>query len=504
MTVLKNETIKLNSDASEEFRTPIPTQIVASEEYAPVPPTDNQRRVHSRLMELGTTLAKKHGMSRRKFFQTAAGMAASYLVMNEVYGQVFDASTNEVTAPELANERARSLSSQVIFDAHTHFVRDDPSPELADPGRAGGFLWQRMTVAKFPWNKDIAGKPQTIKDLQFQNFMKEIFFDSDTRIALLTNAPSDDPADWLLPQEEVFRTREKVNSEAGTKRVLAHFTISPGKPGWLDAVDQAIEVYKPDAWKGYTIGDVVLAHGGKHAYALDDEKLMYPFYEKALKAGIRTICVHKGLFPLAAEARLPHLRRSASVDDVGKAARDWPQLNFAIYHSGYRHLGGAPSDSMNEWERTGRLSWLSDLAEIPERYGVDNVYGDLGAIFAWTVIAQPRLAAAMMGTLVKGLGADHIIWGTDSIWTGSPQWQIEALRRLEIPEDMQRQHRFPPLGPADGLVKNAIFSTNGLKLFNYAPDIIAIDADRLAQQKRNYEKTGIIRSNARYGYIAAE
>jgi hypothetical protein len=109
-----------------------------------------------------------------------------------------------------------------------------------------------------------------------------------------------------------------------------------------------------------------------------------------------------------------------------------------------------------------------------------------------------------MGTLVKVLGADHIIWGTDSIWTGSPQWQIEALRRLEIPEDMQRQHRFPPLGPADGLVKNAIFSTNGLKLFNYAPDIIAIDADRLAQQKRNYEKTGIIRSNARYGYIAAE
>ena len=52
---------------------------------------------------------------------------------------------------------------------------------------------------------------------------------------------------------------------------------------------------------------------------------------------------------------------------------------------------------MTEWEQAGRLSWLSDLAEIPRQHGVTNVYGDLGAIFAWTVIAQPRLAAAMLG-----------------------------------------------------------------------------------------------------------
>ena len=70
-------------------------------------------------------------------------------------------------------------------------------------------------------------------------------------------------------------------------------------------------------------------------------------------------------------------------------------------------------------------------------------------------------------TLIKGLGADHIIWGTDSVWTGSPQWQIEAMRRLEIPEEMQKKYGFKPLGPADGPVKNAILGENGLRIFGY-------------------------------------
>jgi len=214
----------------------------------------------------------------------------------------------------------------------------------------------------------------------------------------------------MLPQENVFLTRAKVNREAGSRRMLAHYTITPGQPGWLEGIDRAIEVNKPDGWKGYTIGDVILAHEGRYAYRLDDERLMYPFYEKAAKAGIRTVCIHKGLFPRLMEERVPRLAPHAAVGDVGRAAKDWPQLNFAIYHSGYRHLGGPLADASREWEQSGRLSWLSDLAEIPGKYGVTNVYGDLGAIFAWTVIAQPQLAAAMLGTLIKGLGADHVIW----------------------------------------------------------------------------------------------
>ena len=483
------------------LQTPIPTQIVSSDEYLPAPQSEKQREVEARLLELGSSLAKRHGISRRRFFQTAAGMAASYYVMNQVYGRLFAVTKAEAATPELADQRARGFKDQIIFDAHTHFLRDDPGPNVGDPARVGGLMWQRNLVTKLGWNKDLVGREPTINDLKFDNYFKEMFLDSDTKVALLTNAPSDAPQDWLLPQEAVFNARDKINKEAGSRRVLAHYTLTPGQPGWLEGVDKAIEVYKPAGWKGYTIGDVILSHGGKTAWRLDDEKLMYPFYEKAAKAGIKNICIHKGLFPKLAQERLPHLAAFASVADVGKAAKDWPQLNFAIYHSGFRHVGGPPTDSMNEWEQTGRLSWLSDLAEIPEEFGVTNVYGDLGAIFAWTVIAQPKIAAAMMGTLIKGLGADHIIWGTDSIWTGSPQWQIEAMRRLEIPEDMQKKNGFAPLGAPNGPVKNAIFAENGFRLFGYKKTAELAKPDRFTDMKAQYERDGTEPTNLRHGYV---
>jgi predicted TIM-barrel fold metal-dependent hydrolase len=480
---------------------PIPTQIVSSDEYLPAPQTAQQREVEARLVAKGGALAGRLGMSRRQFFRTASGMAASYLAMNEVYGPLFAVSEAEAATPELAQARAETLKDQLIFDAHTHFLSDNPSPAFVDPSRTGNLVWQRGLMSRLGWNKDLAGRDVTADDLKVDNFLKEIYLDSDTKVALLSNAPSTADGDWLLPQEQVFRTRDRVNGQAGSRRMLAHYTITPGRPGWLEGVDQAIEVLKPEGWKAYTIGDVILANGGRGAYRLDDEKLMYPFYEKAAKAGIRTVCVHKGLFPLQAEARLPQLAPYANVGDVGRAAKDWPQLNFAVYHSGYRHLGGAPADGMAEWEQRGRLSWLSDLAEIPSKHDVTNVYGDLGSIFAWTVIAQPRLAAAMMGTLIKGLGADHVIWGTDAVWTGSPQWQIEALRRLEIPDDMQRQHGFAPLGAADGPVKNAIFADTGLRLFGYERKADLRKPDRFADMKAQYERAGASRSNLRYGYV---
>src|SRR3546814_2370065 len=122
-----------------------------------------------------------------------------------------------------------------------------------------------------------------------------------------------------------------------------------------------------------------------------------------------------------------------------------PQLNFLIYHAGYRHVGGQPGEAWEEFSRTGRLSWVSDLAEIPQAHGVSNVCADIGQSFANTIIDDPRVAAAMLGILIKGLGPERVIWGTDAVWAGSPQWQIEGLRRLEIPAEMQQAHYFVPL-----------------------------------------------------------
>jgi hypothetical protein len=107
----------------------------------------------------------------------------------------------------------------------------------------------------------------------------------------------------------------------------------------------------------------------------------------------------------------------------------------------------------------------------------------------------------MMGTLVKGLGADHVVWGTDAVWTGSPQWQIEGLRRLEIPEDMQKKHGFAPLGPADGPVKRAIFGENSARLYGYDRRA-ELSGDRIALSREEYRREGPGRTNRRYGFVA--
>ena len=476
------------------FPSPVPTQIVSSDEFAPVPQSPRQREVEARLTEFSDRMAARLGTSRRRFFQTAAGMAASFVAINQVFGPLFDATEAEAATPERADARAGALAGQMVIDGHTHFLRDDT--------RLMGFVKGREAVGQFGWNKELSAKEQTIDDLKYSNYVKEIYMDSDTKVALLSNSPSDVPEDWFIPQEQVFKTRELVNGMAGHKRMMAHFTITPGQPGWLDRVDEAIERFKPDSWKGYTVGDNTHKELAAFPWHADDEKLMYPFYEKIAKTGIRNVCIHKGLFAPAVAEKFPRLTPYADVSDIGRAAKDWPGLNFLVYHSGYRWVGGNPADGMAEFDNTGRSSWVSDLAEIPEKYGVTNVYGDLGQLFAWTSVAEPRLSAALMGMLIKGLGADHVVWGTDAVWTGAPQWQIEGLRRLEIPEDMQKKYGFKPLGGADGPVKTAVFSGNTQRLYGLEKHAGLVNQDRFAAIKADYQANGPGPSNLRYGYVS--
>ena len=494
---------KLKPAETSSFPGPIPTQIVSSDEYFPDPQNRKQRQVEAKLKELGTELARKQGMSRRAFFTTAAGMAAAYLVMNQVYGPMFDVTRAEAATPELAQERASALADQFIFDGHTHFLRDDT--------RINTFVTMRQAVGDAGWNPQLKGKKQTIEDLKFNNYYKEMYLDSDTKVALISSAPSDIPRDWFLTNAMMAQAREKINKAAGSRRMLCHVVFTPGAPGWLEQVDKGLEL-KPDSAKGYTIGDNTHKELARYPWRMDDEKTTYRAYEKFVKAGIKNVCVHKGLFPPSVEKMFPRLRPFVDVSDVGKAAKDWPQLNFLIFHAGYRYVGGGgrtgadinadAADGMAQIEKTGRVEWVTDLSEIPAKFGVSNVYSDVGQIFASTLVAQPRVAAYIMGVLVKGLGADHVLWGTDALWTGSPQWQIEGLRRMEIPEDMQKKFGFKPLGTAEGPVKTAIFSSNSVRLYNYQAPPSWKKLDRFAALKEDYIEQGAHRSNLRYGYVA--
>jgi hypothetical protein len=108
-------------------------------------------------------------------------------------------------------------------------------------------------------------------------------------------------------------------------------------------------------------------------------------------------------------------------------------------------------------------------------------------------ITYPRLAAGMLGVMVKGMGADHVVWGSDAIWYGSPQWQIEAMRRIEIPEDLQQKFGLAPLGPVTGMVKRMIFGMNSAALYNLdlSAKLTAVPRDfqeRLAALEAEYLK----------------
>ena len=480
-----------------KYQTPIPTQIVSSDEFYPDPQNERQREVEARLLAMADELGSKQGLDRRKFFQSTAGMAAAFVAMNEVYGHLFEVTKAEAATPAMADERANALKDQFIMDCHTHFLRDDT--------RIMTFLNMRIAVGKAGWNKSLADKEQTIEDLKYNNYVKEIFLDSDTKIALISSAPSDIEQDWFLTNEMMAQARDKLNKDAatvGNKRLMSHMIFTPGQSDWLDKLDAGLAL-KPDSCKGYTIGDNTHKDTSRYPWRMDDEKVAYKGYEKMVAAGIKNVCIHKGLFPPSLEKEFPRLRGFTDVADVGQAAKDWPQLNFIIYHSAYRHVGGDPKVALAEFERTGRISWTSDLADIPAQYGVSNVYGDVGQLFATTLVAEPNVCAALMGTLVKGLGADHVCWGTDALWTGSPQWQIEGLRRLEIPEAMQKKYGFAPLGSADGPVKTAIFGGNNARLYGVNPKKAMLDFknDEFAALKAEYEKEGPGRSNMRYGYV---
>ena len=479
---------------TESFRSPVPTQIVSNGEYNPLPQTPEQQRVEARIKEMADQFGPRHGVSRRGFLASAAGMATAFLAMNEVFGPLFEVTAAEAQQPGAAAARANGLAGQFIFDVQTHFVRDDFKQE--------GLLGLSQ-YAKKNWNPNIAHENDLYR-FKFENYVKEIFVDSDTKVALLSGAPFDDPTWDFLSNDQIAAGRTAINKISGSRRLLAHSVFTPKKAGWMEEVDRCIATLKPDSWKGYTIGDPLFPSKNASYWRLDDDKLMYPFYEKAVKSGITTICIHKGLLPADYEKSWPGIWEYATVSDLGKAAKDWPKLNFVIYHGALRPFQESPDAAMAEFDKTGRIQWATDLAEIPSKFGVKNVYGEIGTAFATCAVTNPRFAAAFIGTLVRGLGADHVLWGSDSVWYGSPQWQIEAMRRLEIPEEMRKQHKFAALGAADGRVKAAIFGGNASKLYHFNPKTAlgAITNDKIAAIRAEYVAAGGERSNARYGYVA--
>jgi hypothetical protein len=191
------------------------------------------------------------------------------------------------------------------------------------------------------------------------------------------------------------------------------------------------ETWKADAWKLYT----VWGPEGRGWWL--DEEVGLRTIERGLELGVPIFAIHKGL-PLAGME--PEYTRPR---DVGPVAWAFPKATFLVYHSGWetdRREG--PYDPKAE---RGVDALIRSLEE--SGIGKDgNVYAELGSTWRETM-KRPDEAAHVLGKLLAHLGEDRILWGTDAIWFGSPQDQIQAFRAFEISPEFQERYGYPALTP---------------------------------------------------------
>jgi hypothetical protein len=261
----------------------------------------------------------------------------------------------------------------------------------------------------------------------------------------------------------------------GANRLFLHAMVVPnGGPEIepLQLMEDAVARYPIAAWKCYT-------QWGPQGvgWELDSPDIGVPFIEQARALGIRNICIHKGLlfsgFPEA-------YGRCA---DVGRAARLFPDMNFIVYHSGFEtgHREG-PFDPQAERGIDVLIRSLQDNDIGPN----GNVYAELGSTWRFAM-RDPTTAAHLLGKLLRHVGEDNLLWGTDSVWYGSPQDQIQAFRAFQIAPELIEAHGYAELTPA---LKAKVLGLNGARVYDVAvPERRQrTEADPIGQRKAAYRE----------------
>jgi predicted TIM-barrel fold metal-dependent hydrolase len=483
---------KCDLDAQIEALSPIPTVISSNEEFIPPPQTPQQKEFEARLDDLSAKQAEALGVSRRDFLRSGAGMAAALLALNQVFGECYEVSAEEVKDPKAFEEKRPK--KQFVFDIQTHHV--DISRKWYDTTKEGKAVRSFFTMLR-------PGAKSTDHALELLNrahYVKELFGDSDTVMAVISGVPSREWDKNPLPPDQMVATREYVNKLSGSRRVLSHGLLRPnlGKKE-LEEMERQVKKLKIEAWKMYTGAEL-----GEKAWFLDDEKVAYPFWEATRKLGIKNLCVHKGL-PLGA-----FNEKACTPLDLEKAARDFPDLNFIVYHSGYR----GPTGLVGSWVSRGtgekvkdkvtkdpqEIPWISDIFRILKRNPkIKNIYFELGTTFNMLSVMAPQSCLHMLGQMIQTAGADHILWGTDSIWNGSPQNQIDRFRRLKMPEELMKKYKYAEL---TSTIKDQVLGLNAAKLFDIDPKKAwkAIKTDKLSRLREEYQRNPAP-SNTQYGWV---
>jgi len=420
-----------------------------TDEFLAPPWSEADRRALTRIVETTDLATRRVGLDERAYVESRLGTAAALRAIDAEAGGGFYSLPAEAEQDQTAADAALG-GNQVVIDIQTHLVR----PSLTATGAGEALFGYLRSVDPDRWGHDIDSSL-----LSGVSWATNVFGLSETAVALLTSPPGR-AHENVLTNDDIASAREIVNRYAGTGRVLSHTIVHPNLgPAERDAMEEWSTTLQPDGWKVYTLWEPPEARG-RGGWFLDDEETGGPFLDAVRASGRTTVTSHKGLgAPIASLAPA-----GASPRDVGPAAAAHPDLTFVIYHSGYEMV--TARDGIDDVAGgVGRLEQsLRDARVAPG----SNVYGELGSTW-FLVVRRPEEAAHVLGTLLRCCGEDRILWGTDSIWYGSPQSLIDAFRAFTIPERMQDEFGYPPLTDR---AKDKILSTNAAELYGVDLDAV--------------------------------
>jgi hypothetical protein len=432
-----------DEEAGEDL--PIELGPVSNGEYDPVPVTPVLRETARRARELLDGQARRLGMSRRDFLRTSMATAAVLLVLDACDSEDHKSRSTPRggrlrVPPEATTEPTvtQPPPGELVMDVQTHFLDFSQHPDALNFGTG------------FP--QAACGDADSRECFSIEHFLEELFINSDTRLAVLSAIPIA-PPDSALTIDDMERARRVAERVCRDERLLLHGQALPAH-GSLDeqlaAMDDLVDNHPIAAWKVYT-------HAPGRGWYLDDHHGDAPrvgnaFLEKVSTTGPQIVCVHKGLSRGSAYA---------SPVDIGPAARAHPDIAFVVYHSGYEALNREGPYSPNG-RGVDRL--VRSLAEAGVGPG-HNVYAELGSTW-FNVMRDPDQGAHTLGKLLGAVGPDNVLWGTDSIWYGSPQPQIDAFRAFEITPEYQETYGYPALSPE---IKTKILGANAARLYGVRP-----------------------------------
>lgn len=454
----------------EGRRLPICIDSTSNGEFEPIALTARNERGNRLAQQHAGDLARRKGLGRRAFLMSACGAASTLLAINKVNAEAgltggwfdipADAAFEEAAAESVLN------GEEFIFDVQGHYV----NPEGAWLGRvsqhARPFSWVPNPCVRAAGTET----REYLECLRAEEFIKDVFLDSDTDMMVLSFVPSsrdDEP----VTIEEADQTRRIVEAMEGDHRLMLHGRVNPNQPGDLEDMSRLADNFPISAWKTYT----QWGPSGHGFYLTDD--VGERFIAEARRLGVRNIAIHKGL---------PFGRRSyehSLCTDIGPAAKRHPDINFIVYHSGFE-----PRVRETAFVNDGKEAGIDVLVRSLRDSGVtqnSNVYAELGSTWRF-LMRDPEQAAHVVGKLLLACGEDNVLWGTDSIWYGSPQDQIQAFRTFQIADSLREAHGYPELTPQ---LRAKIFGLNAARPYGIGPDEVRKRAgarDAIAQRRQAY------------------